>query len=505
MSKDFDYEEMQVPNPPESSERPLVSFARQTAECSDVRNAERFAVWFSKDVRYAHSWELWLCWDGKRWSVDNNGGAKRFAIEAAQRLLAEKGRAYQDAIGTGNKDKIDAARIEYKWASRTQNSKALNAMLEVASASKALTCTHRELDTDPWLLNVSNGVLDLRTGTLREHRREDLISKLAPVVYDPRAKAPTWERFLSQAMGGNAEMIAFLRRMIGYTLTGLIREHILGFNFGGGANGKSTFLTAIHALLGDYAVRAPRGLLFKAKGGDKHPTEMTTLFGARFVSCAEVGESEKFDEALVKDLTGGDKISARRMREDFWEFTPTHKLFLAGNHRPSVSGTDEGIWRRIRLVPWTVTVAPEERDAALGEKLTAELSGILNWALEGCLEWQRDGIGEPIEVTEATAEYRDESDPLKEFLDRYCVFEPGAKVARKWVREKYVAYCSDNGREPVQSKRFAQALQKRGAANGGTIRIHEGVRDAWTGVRLKSDEEHLVGSSENCRDKRNAA
>ena len=222
-------------------------------------------------------------------------------------------------------------------------------MVTLAKSIPSVAITHDQLNADPMLLNVETGTINLRTGLLREHRRKDLMTKIAPVCFDPNATAPTWDAFLARAMGDSGELVNYLQRMVGYALTGSVEEHVVGFLFGGGANGKSTFLSTIHAMLGDYASPAPGGLLFRSRG-ERHPTELASLHGRRFVTCSEIEEGQAFDEALVKDLTGGDPIECRRMREDFWMYQPSHKLFLGGNHKPSVKGDDEGIWRRMRLI-----------------------------------------------------------------------------------------------------------------------------------------------------------
>ena len=467
------------------------------AEQTDLGNSERFVRDHAGVARFVGSWGKWLVWDGRRWTLDLVGGAERLAKDTVRAMLAESNAEHAAAMGAaeradGDEELLQVAKERQRrasaaaaWAFESHGASRIRSMLALARSAPELAVTHHDLDADPWLLNVANGTIDLQTGSLRPHDPRDLITKLAPVEYDPEAACPIWDAFLLRAMGGSAELVDFLRRMIGYALTGVIREHVLGFLFGGGANGKSTFVGTMHALLGDYASRAPRGLLFRSRG-DRHETELTTLFGARFVSCAEVDEGAIFDEALVKDLTGGDQVTARRMREDHWTFTPTHKLFLAGNHKPRVRGADDGIWRRIRLVPWLVTIPAAERDTSLPERLRAELPGILAWAVRGCQEWQRRGLGEPLAVLDATASYRDESDPLREFFDLHCVFEPDGRVPRKQIRGAYEEYCSDNGAEPIGARRFADGLRLRGVEDT-TVRHAGKVLDGWRGVRLATD------------------
>jgi putative DNA primase/helicase len=480
-----------VPRPlplPVSSIRPKrPRMSGDGADRTDLRNAERYVADHAATLRYVGTWSKWLAWDGKRWVTDDVGAAERLAKDTVRRML-------DDARADLEAD-LDGARKAISWAVASHDAKRIRAMVSLARSAPELAVRFEALDAEPWALNVANGTLDLRTGALRPHDPRELHTKLAPVPFDPSATCPTWEAFLARAMAGNARLLDFLARLAGYTLTGVIREHVLGFLFGGGANGKSTYLSTLHAVMGDYAVRAGTGLLFASRG-ERHPTELTTLFGARLVTCSEVADGVAFDEARVKDLTGGDLISARRMREDLWTFAPSHKLYLAGNHKPQVRGQDDGIWRRIRLVPWLVTVPPGERDPELPEKLRAELPGILAWAVRGCLAWQREGLGEPQEVLDATAGYRADSDPLREFVDSYLVFGADEKVARQRIRHAYEEHCKETGAEPLGARRFVDGLRRHGSLEPTTVRVGAQVANAWRGVRLATDAEReaSVGS-----------
>jgi putative DNA primase/helicase len=470
-----------------------------TGDCSDLRNAERLVALFGDDLRYVHAWKAWLVWDGRRWAVDDTGAALRRASDTARLMLKEA----LDTYGERSKELVlapkdekaqkaeKAARAGVAWALRSQSVQRLGAMLDIARSFERIAIRHEELDADPWVLNVANGVIDLRTGRLLPHDRARLLTKMADVAFNPKATCPAWTRFLGACMGGKEDLTTFLARMVGYALTGDTGEHALFFLFGDGRNGKSTFLTTLAAVLGAYATAAPRGMLFRS-GADRHPTELTCLHGARFVSCAEIEQGKAFDEALVKDLTGGDTITARRMNQDFWSFRPSHKLFIAGNHKPVVRGDDDGIWRRLRLVPWLVQVAPEDVDRGLADKLRAEAAGILAWAVRGCLDWQKNGLGEPRAVLEATASYREESDPLGDFFVERLVFEPGTKTPRALIRGAYDAWAKENGvRAPLGHRSFAAALHKRAVTDGGTMRIpsKSSPVDAWVGVRLRRDDE----------------
>ncbi len=478
-----------------------------TGECTDVRNAERLVAWFGGEFRWIATWQRFAAWDQTRWALDGADAiVTRHAISTGRRMLAEAQaqrsdaeRAFADASAAGDvpprvSAALAAAKAAVAWALKSQDVRRVGAMISLAKSAEQIAISHEQLDAKPWALNVANGTIDLTTGTLWPHAREDLLTKIAPVAYDPKALAPTWLAFLDRAMAGNAELIDFLARLIGYSLTGEIREHVLAFFYGGGANGKSTMVGTTHAMLGDYASAAPRGLLFTAKN-EQHPTELASLYGARFVTCAEIEDGRTFDEAKIKDLTGGDVVEVRRMREDFWKLRPTHKLFLSGNHKPVVRGTDDGIWRRICLVPWTVTIPVAERDAELPTKLRAELPGVLAWAVRGCLEWQRGGLKVPAVVHDATDAYREESDPVGEFFALRCVFEPDARVTRKMLRAQYESFAEENGvRHTLDAKKFAEAVRRRGATDGNVR--HEGKScDGWHGVKLATDAEREAAST----------
>jgi putative DNA primase/helicase len=314
-------------------------------------------------------------------------------------------------------------------------------------------------------------------GPLPPHRREDLLTKITPVAYDPEAVCPEWERFLEPVFAGDAALIRFVQRLLGHCLTGDVSEHVLAVFYGAGANGKSTLLNAVLGGLGpDYGMQAAPGLLM-ARHGDRHPTERADLFGKRVVVASESEQGGRFDEALVKQLTGDDKVKARRMREDFWEFDPSHKLILCTNHRPKVSGTDNSIWRRLRLVPFTTTfwnpdkpapagaARPEElrQDKRLPEKLRAEAPGILAWLVHGCLAWQGEGLAMPSAVADATQQYRSEEDLLGEFLAEQCVVGNGLSVRSSDLFARYKSLLEASG-EPdgVGQHEFGRAMTARG-------------------------------------------
>ena len=464
-----------------------------TAERTDLWNAERLVEAHSSQLRFVGTWGKGLVWDGRRWCLDDTGLWRQYAHETVRDLLKSAFDELRSAQAANNPGAIAKAAKNVEHAIKSQASKSIAALLVEARVLREVAVSHLQLDEDPWLLNVANGTIDLHSGGLRSHRRSDLITKIAPVVFDPMAKAPTWSRFLERSLGSQ-EMVRYVQKLVGYSLTGSTQEQLLVLNFGAGRNGKSTFTGTIHALLGDYAAMAPRKLMFKTRGSERHETELTVLHGKRFVTCSEIEEGQAFDEPTVKDLTGSDPITARRMRENHWEFTPSHKLWLNINHKPVVHGTDEGIWRRMRLLPWTHSIPLQEVDKDLAVKLRAELSGILTWAVEGCLAWQREGLIGPEAVLAATHQYRAESDVLGEFFRVNVIFDREAAVSRRVIRTKYEEHCKENGAEPLGARRFAGRLRERGCTDT-CVRLKTPPFtpiDGWRGVRLMTDREKVM-------------
>jgi len=467
------------PLPEEEIEQIARSIARYEPESTtvdihltdDIGNANRLVSHHGQDLRYCYPWGKWLVWDGKHWMEDITGEIYRRAKDTVNRIYLEA------AIAGNEKDAKEIAR----HAMRSGHATRLRAMIELAQPE--VPVVPEELDSNPWLLNVQNGTLDLRTGELREHRREDLITKLAPVRYDPAAKCPWWESFLGRIMDGNEALTRFLQRTVGYALTGSIREQVAFMMYGTGANGKTTLLDVILALMGNYAQQSDFTTFLK-RHSDGPRNDLARLVGARFVSATEVESGRRLDEVVVKQVTGGDKIAARFLHQEFFEFVPQFKLFLASNHKPVIYGTDHAIWRRIKLIPFTLTIPEDERDKDLPAKLKQELPGILTWAVRGCLAWQKDGLGIPEEVKTATGEYREEMDVLAEFLDEYCILDPDSEVATKDLYQAYGTWCEGNGEKPLRKNTFGMRLAERGLEK---TRIGSRSSRGWKGLRLNPE------------------
>jgi putative DNA primase/helicase len=442
---------------------------------TDLGNARRLVHRHGRNLRYCWLWRKWLVWDGKRWVKDDTGEVYRLAKETVSSI-------YQEAAAAPN----DEARKELgKHATRSEAGARIKEMVDLARSD--VPVMPDELDASPDLLNTESGTIDLRTGELREHRREDLITKIAPTTYRPDAAAPTWEAFLERVLPGE-DLRAFVQRAVGYSATGDTSEQCMFINHGGGANGKSTFQEAIAAALGDYAMRAPTEMLL-AKRSDGVPNDVARLKGARFVSASETEEGRRLAESRIKDLTGQDTITARFMKAEWFDFAPTHKLWLSTNHKPEIRGTDAAIWRRIRLVPWAVTIPPAEQDKKLPIALRHELAGILAWVVRGCLQWRREGLQAPDEVRKATGEYRAEMDVLAGFLVECCEQATGHWEYAKDLYECYKRWCDENGERPEPQRKFGGRLGERGFQ-----RDRGGSRGAgiWRGVRLTEGEKEAL-------------
>jgi putative DNA primase/helicase len=438
--------------------------------CTDTGNAERLVDRHGANLRYCHPWGKWLIYDGTRWHVDDRGAVVRLAKDAARSIFEEAKEAPSDA----------AANQLGKWASSSLSESKLRAMISLAQSEAGIPVLPDELDASPDLLNVLNGTIDLRSGKLREHRREDLITRVAPLEYDPDANAPAWETFLQRVLPGE-ELRAFVQRAVGYSATGHTSEQCMFINHGTGANGKSTFQEALSAALGDYAMRTPTEMLL-ARRSDGVPNDVARLKGARFVSASETEEGRRLAESRIKDLTGQDTITARFMKAEWFDFAPTHKLWLSTNHKPEIRGTDAAIWRRIRLVPWTVSIPPAQQDKKLPEKLRSELPTILAWVVRGCLQWRRKGLQAPEEVRQATGNYRSEMDVLAAFLEEYCILRSDAMAFAKNLYIAYKEWCEANGEPVEKQRRFGMRLTERGLRRqkvGGVYR--------WYGIGLRYD------------------
>jgi putative DNA primase/helicase len=445
---------------------------------TDTGLAERFARRHGRRVRWVEPWKKWLVYDTSHWARDDVQRVRQFAKQTVQALYHEAG---EDA------DPRERKKVAV-FAIRSEARKSREAMIELAKSEHGIPALPDLFDTDPWLLNVANGTLDLRTGTLREHSAADYITKYIPIAYDPQADCPLWEDFLTAVMAGNDDVIDFLWKAIGYSLTGDVREDALFFCYGAGANGKSTFLNVLRALLADYGKQAAFET-FLQKKHEGISNDVADLAGCRLVVASEAEEGRRFSMSKVKSFTGKDKIKARFLHQENFEFPPQMKIWLAANHKPEIRSTDHATWRRWRLIPFTRCFkeaghVKEKKDAEqvkdMLDKLLTELPGILAWAVRGCLAWQQDGLPLPETVRVATEAYRNESDIVGAFLSECCVMDPTGNVLIASLYDRYVEWCKKSGEDAKTKKAFGILMYERGFESGKDT---AGLR-VWIGVKL---------------------
>jgi len=451
--------------------------AKKTAEVqrderhTDLGNAKRLVALHGAKLRYVTEWEKWLVWRANRWHVTETSDGVLPYAKATIRCL------YQLAAGI-KEDERRTALVEH--ARRSERLERLRAMVTLAQTEPGIPVSPDKLDADPWLLNCLNGTVDLRTGELRPHRREDLITKQCPVCYSREARSELWERFLRRVTGGDEALAAFLQRAIGYALTGLTWEEIVLLLIGPAASGKTTFIEAVKATLGDYALTAEFET-FLLKDGRGPRSDIARLAGARLVSASEGPAGRQLDERLVKQATGGDRVAARHLYHEEFEFTPQFLLILGANHRPTIRGDDDAIWRRVLEVPFAVEIPPEERDPQVKATLRDPAksgAAILAWAVEGCLAWQRERLQVPEAVKRATAAYRSEMSIFDQFLDERCQRGPGFWVASQDFVQAFQGWSIEQGyRFPLGPQRIAAALRNRGfePQKKGGVRGWEGL------------------------------
>jgi len=436
---------------------------------TDLGNAERLVHHHGRDLRFCFPQNRFFVWTGQRWAEDDQGEVMRRAKATVQTIYGEARHVADDdrraAIG--------------RHAYRSENETRLRAMVNLARMDLAVL--PGGFDRDPWLLNVANGTLDLRTGRLLPHRREDMMTRQSPVRCDPDAVCPRWTAFLDEVMAGNQDMIRFLQRAVGYSLTGAVAEQCFFLLHGCGSNGKTVFLETVRAMLADYALQADFSTFLAKRNDPGTSNDLAALAGVRLVSASESGAGRSLNEPLIKALTGGEPVRARFLYSEFFEFHPVFKLWLATNHRPAIRDASLSIWRRVRLIPFEVVIPKERQDRGLLDKMKAELSGILNWAVAGCTAWQKDGLQEPDEVRAATESYRADQDIIGGFIEDRAELDPSATETTKALRMAYEGWCQDNGQDPVSPRTFATLLIAKGCQSG---RTHQGR--VWLGIRLRA-------------------
>lgn len=442
-------------------------------QLSDLGNAERLVILHGADLHYIPENDAFFVWNGTRFVEDKNGEADRRAESTAKSILIE----------AHNEPDKDKSKDLASWALKSQNHGRLNAMLDRAKSQPGITIPITQFDSDPFKLNFLNGTLDLRSGSMRTHNPIELLSKQIQLNYDPKATCPLWLKFLDEIMDHGQELISYLRRCIGYSLTGDTSEQCLFVGYGKGANGKTVYTrTILGAMGGDYAINArAEAILARDRHAGATP-DLARLRGARFVAINEIPSYARLDEARVKEMTGNDSVTARFLFADEFSFIPAFKLWISTNHKPVIKDVDEGIWRRMRLIPFTVTIPEEKQDAKLLQKLQAEWPGIIAWAVQGCLEWQAGGLQTPEAVRKATAAYRSEEDTLQPFFEDKCILQKDAKAGATDLYKAYKTWCEDAEEKPAMQTKFGRMMTDRGFE-----KKNDGTKIVYFAIGLKND------------------
>jgi putative DNA primase/helicase len=425
----------------------------------DTGNSERFFDRFGESVLYNYTAKKWMYFDGRRWVYDENGETKRMADEIAEEMRAEMIAGMDAYLENLPPDVLpDKAEEAYrKHVKNSRSSKAKTAML--TEAQHRVPVVNSALDTHNSLLCVLNGELNLRTGSLQPHDKKHLISKITHTEYTDKIDHPLWDHFLADIFDSDQDLIRYVQKAIGYSLTGSTSEQCAFFLYGTGRNGKSTFLDIVTEIMGDYAINIQPETIMLKQASSGPTSDIARLKGARFVTTVEPNEGARLNEGLLKQLTGGDKVTAANKYENEFEFMPEFKLWMGTNHKPFIRGTDVGIWRRIHLIPFNVQIPENQVDKQLKFKLRQELPGILAWAVDGCLLWQREGLKPPLSVTDASKEYKTEMDVLASFLDECC--DDGGEVGAGELFKAYIGWAKEGNEYEMSSTKFGREMQKR--------------------------------------------
>jgi putative DNA primase/helicase len=430
-------------------------------EFSDDALALEFSARHDGQLLYVAEWGRWLRWDGTRWAEDTTLAvfdmARAVCREAADRAAATRGAAHLPV--------------------RLTSAQTVAAVERLARADRRHARAAADFDADPWALNTPGGVVDLRSGETRSHRRGDLFTKVTAAA--PEGDCPGWRAFLVEATQGDADLVAYLQRWAGYCLTGETREHAFAFLYGPGGNGKSVFLNTLAAAMGDYATAADMAL-FAATRGEQHPTGLADLRGARLVTAQETEAGRALAEARIKAVTGGDRIKARFMRGDFFAYQPRFKLLMAGNHRPVLRNPDPAMRRRLHFLP--LTSVPRAPDPELPQRLREELPGILAWAVEGCAGWLRTGLAPPDAVRDATDEFFADQDTVAGWAAERCEREATTKTASRALFRDWQQWAQQRGEEAGTEKAFSERLERHFAKK------REAAGMAFLGVKLRPSD-----------------
>lgn len=442
---------------------------------SDITNRDFFIKAYSEKVRYCISWNKFLIWNGTCWQIDTRGRVEEMCVDFIHKMY----RALRSI------DDLQLKIIFEKHLVRSENYRRIQGMVGLLKMSKDIKVEDFEMDKDHLLFNTQTQTINLRTGKIRDPSNKDLITNKSNFVFQKDAMCPTWNLFLQQIFNNDNDLIRFVQKAMGYALSGDVSEQCLFILWGTGANGKSTFLNVLHHLFGDYA-RSTMIETFMKKNSEQS-NDLARLKGARLVTTSEIEQGKPLSESLIKTVTGEDELTARFLYGEYFSFKPTFKIFMATNHKPKIRGADNGIWRRIKMIPFTVTIPPEQRDKKLTEKLIAENSGILNWLIKGYAMWKKEGLEEPDAVRQANEEYRMDMDAVGTFVTDCFEIDASLKwrLHTKILYETYMKWCVKNNEKIMSQKWLALRMQEKGfkriATNGQRMWLGLVLRNEWRG------------------------
>ena len=435
---------------------------------NDCYNARMLIEDYGEDIRYCLQWKKWLIWDGGRWDKKNEMGIYFLAKQAVYEM-------HEKAL---KKNSEDDQVVLIEHANRSTSTLKLQAMVKNALWEKCLWIEPDDLDKDKMIFNCANGIIDLKSGRLLEHERKRFITKISPVAYDMEAECALWKEFLKSIFKKNKSLIKFVQKIMGICLTGNTSEQAIFIFYGTGANGKSTFLDIILSIMGDYGTTTPTETLMQKKG-DSSSNDIARLQGTRFVAAMEADIGGNLAEAVVKRLTGNDKIVARFLYGEYFEYKPTFKIFMATNHKPKVIGMDEAIWRRLKLIPFEVKFNKTQQDPDLPEKLEKELPGILAWMVEGCLLWQKEGLGTPSAIIEANRKYRSEMSAIETFIEECCRRDENEMIQASHLYNAYKEWAEEHSERIISMRSLGMRLAESGMDK---TRLTSG--NHWLGITL---------------------
>ncbi len=452
---------------------------------TDASNAERFVDRFSDKLLFIPKWNKWLNWDGCRWAEDSGTGVHQRAKLYSKSLWGDVGRLAEFM------DRSELGPLQ-TFVKQSNQAGKIRSFLELARSDERVVCQVDQLDNQPTWLNVANGTIDLDNGTIKAHSPADKITQIANVKHDPKAQCTQWLSTLNLIFAGDEKLVRYVQQLLGYSISGIVSEEVLPVCYGLGCNGKSTLWNCVLELLGDYGRAASADLLLPDK--NPHPTIIAGLYKKRFVPIGEPAQGRELSESMAKMLSSTDRIEARRMREDQWEFFPTHKIWIPTNHKPRIKGTDDGIWRRVKLIPFTVDLrkvtTPKKGFATwLAQN---EGSGILNWLIAGYQDWRAHGFAEPRAVTVATNDYRANEDTLGEFLNDHCVVDDQAIGTAAELFECYSVKHGGKWTKTFFGKAMAERFKKDKPTNGQFRR-----QVIYHGVRLQDENSDIPEENEN--------